>query len=180
VDTRADAVTPRAAAIRFFVLLGVYLVGGVLLLDAQWFVEWFVGPWTRFNASASAALATALGVESTAYGTIVRCGSQTLNILAGCNGAHALLILVASILAFPASWSRRWIGVALGIPLLLGFNLVRLVNLIVVATHWPERLELFHVYIWQTLIILIAFGLFVLWGNFLAQAPAGGGTSDPA
>ena len=163
----------RSAAVWFLGLLAVYLIIGVFLLDVPFVRDRLVDPWTRFNAAASAELASLIGVETTATGTRVRSGPARLNILEGCNGAHALVILLATTLAYPAPWARRLVGALTGTLVLLGFNLVRLVNLIVVARYFPARLELFHVHIWQTLIVLIALAFFVVWGSFFAERRTG-------
>ena len=54
-----------------------------------------------------------------------------------------------------------------------GLNGIRLVNLILIARFYPEQLELFHLYIWQTLIIVIAFALFLFWSRFAAGVQSG-------
>ena len=141
-----------AAPFRFVVLFAVYVLAGVALMAVPRIDANLVDPWTRLNAGASAKLTDLLGFETTVTGTTVRSGTATVEVLDGCNGAHALLILLSSILAYPAPWRRRVTGALLGILAILGFNLVRLVNLILVARFWPDRLELFHIYIWQTLI----------------------------
>ena len=163
----------RSAMIWFLVLLGVYLIAGVVLLEVDLFHDRIVDPWTRFNATASATLVNWVGIETNSVGTRVQFGSTALNIADGCNGAHALLILLSSVFAFPAPWGRRLLGALLGTLTVLGFNLIRLVNLIVVAHYFPARLELFHIYIWQTLIILIALAYFLLWGTFFAESRNG-------
>ena len=63
---------------------------------------------------------------------------------------------------------------------LLGCNIIRLINLIVVAKYWPNRLELFHIYIWQTLIVLIAFALFIVWGTYFAARRTDGAAAISA
>jgi exosortase/archaeosortase family protein len=101
-------------------------------------------------------------------GVSVGVAGARLVVLPGCNGMEAVLIVVASILAFPASWSRRLVGILLAAALIFGFNIVRLATLIAVARYLPARLELFHVYIWQPLIVLIAFCLFLAWASYSA------------
>jgi Transmembrane exosortase (Exosortase_EpsH). len=151
------------------VLFMAYLAVGNLLFFVPLVDQEIIQPWTRVNAKASAAIASGLGVETRAAGTVVSSGQAGLNIMQGCNGAHALLLLLSSILAFPAPWSRRLIGIVTGTVVLLGINVVRIVNLIVVARYFPDKLELFHLAIWQTLIVFIAVALFLVWGAFVAS-----------
>lgn len=156
-------------AMRFAALFVVYLAAGNVLFFIPAVDADVIQPWTRVNATASAAVASAFGVESQALGTEVSSGPARLNVLQGCNGLHALLVLLSATLAFPASWSRRLIGIVAGTIVLLGFNVLRVVNLIVVARYFPDKLELFHVAIWQTLIVLIALMLFLAWGMLIAS-----------
>jgi len=165
--------TARSVAFWFLGLLALYLVAGVILIDLPFVRDGFVDPWTRFNASASASLASLIGVDSSATGTLIRSGTARLNVRDGCNGVHALLILLSAVFAFPATWQRRLIGAVAGMLAVLLCNLIRLVNLIIVARYFPTRLELFHIFIWQTLIILLAFAVFVVWGSFFAESRAG-------
>jgi exosortase H (IPTLxxWG-CTERM-specific) len=165
----ASPLNPPRQATWFAALFVVYLAAGNVLFFVPAVDRALVQPWTRFNAAASAAIASVFGVESDAVGTEVSSGPARLNVMQGCNGLHALLILLSSILAFPAPWSRRLIGVVAGSVALLGINVLRVVNLIVVARYVPDRLELFHIAIWQTLIVLIALALFLGWGVFIAS-----------
>ena len=133
----------RNRALWFLVCVIAYMACGVFLLDIEAVRDRFIAPWTRTNAELSASLATAIGVETTAVGTLVRSGSASLNIKDGCNGVHALLILISSVLAFPVAWRHRLLGVVIGALTVLGANLFRLLNLIVVARYFPEQLEFF-------------------------------------
>jgi exosortase H (IPTLxxWG-CTERM-specific) len=154
----------------FLFLFVIYLVGGSLLLSAPWVKASLVEPWTRLNATGAAALARSIGIDALAEGTQVSYGPGSLSILVGCNGAEAALILVSALLAFPAAWPRRLLGVLAGTIAILGANVVRLTNLIAVAKLFPSWLDVFHVYIWQALIVLIAFALFLVWETFVARA----------
>ena len=57
---------------------------------------------------------------------------------------------------------------ALGAIAVFGLNIIRLVNLVLVAVRWPDWLDFFHIYVWQTLMVILAFGVFLLWGTWLA------------
>jgi exosortase H (IPTLxxWG-CTERM-specific) len=160
---------------RFVILFCVYLLAGNLLLLLPPVRTGFVDPWTAANASWAVGAARFLGLPCQASGIMISAGEGRLAIKPGCNGVHALMLCLSAILVYPASWRRRLLGVALAAVGVFGLNLVRLVNLFFVADRFPSRLEFFHVYVWQTLIALLAFGIFLAWGSFLAGAP--GGTS---
>jgi exosortase H (IPTLxxWG-CTERM-specific) len=160
------------------VLFLIYLAVGNVSFFVPFVDSRVIQPWTRVNARASAAISSALGVETRAVGTVVHSGSSGVNVMQGCNGAHAVVILLSSILAFPATWGRRLIGVVAGTVAILGFNVLRIVSLIVVARYYPDKLELFHIAIWQTLIVLIAVALFLGWGVFVASRRTSGIGAD--
>ena len=151
---------------RFFIFFFVYLGIGAFVLQVDSFKRGFVDPWTRLNASAAAVVTGSPGIEVDSTGISVGNGGSRLTVLPGCNGMEAVLIVVASILAFPSSWNRRLVGILFAGALIFGFNIVRLATLIAVARYLPARLELFHVYIWQPLIVLMAFCLFLVWANY--------------
>src|SRR6201995_885460 len=103
--------------IRFFVvflLLLAVLFGLELTPPVQ---DWFVVPWTNTLARISAGLVTLFDSDVTATGKVLRSTSNGFAgwIGAGCNGVEATLVLLAAMLAFPASWSRKILGLVAGI-----------------------------------------------------------------
>lgn len=157
--------TPRWFAIRFVILL---LLGNVLMVVPA-FDAAVLTPWTELNAKGSARLASLIGLRAAADGTILRAEAAGIDVRQGCNGFHALLIFACAVLACPVSLPRRLLGLLLGTVVILGCNLVRLVNLLAVAKYAPGHLELFHVYIWQTLIVILALATFIGWGTLIAR-----------
>jgi exosortase H (IPTLxxWG-CTERM-specific) len=161
--------SPQAIPIRFVLLLGLYLLIGNFALAVPLVDHGLIEPWTKANTAAAGGLAGLIGMEPEVNGTILTSSDAVLNVKKGCNGVEAVIILAAAVLAFPASWARRVPGLLGGAIVIFGFNLVRVVNLLWVAVHFPARLELFHIFIWQTLMVLISFGVFLLWGTFGAN-----------
>jgi exosortase H (IPTLxxWG-CTERM-specific) len=155
--------------LRFVILFVVFILIGNFSLEIPFVDGRLIEPWTVANASAAAGLTRLFGMDAGADGMTLTSGTATLSVKKGCNGVEAVIILASAVLAFPAPWGRRVLGLLLGAVAVFGFNILRLVNLLVVAVHFPDQLELFHVYIWQTLIVLIAFGIFILWGVVLAR-----------
>jgi exosortase H (IPTLxxWG-CTERM-specific) len=160
---------PPGIPLRFIILFVLFILAGNFSLAIPFVDARLIEPWTQANASAAAGLTRLFGMDTDATGMLLTAGAARLSVKKGCNGVEAVIILASAILAFPAPWSRRLLGLLLGAAAVFGFNILRLVNLLVVAVHFPERLELFHIFIWQTLIILIAFGLFILWGTRFAR-----------
>jgi exosortase/archaeosortase family protein len=158
---------------RFVVFFFIYLAVGSVLIGFWPVKDYLVQPWTRVNVILSAALSQMIGIDVVSAGTNLRVPGMTLNVLDGCNGVFALLIFSSAVLAFPAKLSYRALGVSLGALLILGANLIRLVNLVYVARYYPDSLEFFHVFVWQTLIIVIAFLMFLGWSLTLGGKAQG-------
>ena len=174
VAERASSGEPRRprSASRFLALFVLYLLAGNVLMNLGAVDRWVVGPWTTLNTVWATRLSSILGFPASSAHNVMTIDTVNLDVKQGCNGFHALLIFACGVLAFPASWFRRLVGVLVGGVVVLGFNLIRLVNLLLVARYYPQSLELFHVYVWQTLIIVLAFGTFIGWGILIAPKQA--------
>ena len=88
----------------------------------------------------------------------------TVFVASGCNGLEAIFLMVAGIVAFPASWSRRWRGMAKYVGLLFLLNMVRVVFLVHVAHRYRDYLNVAHYQVAQG--ILIVFVLF-FWVQYI-------------
>jgi len=97
-----------------------------------------------------------------------------VTIYNGCNGLEAILVFVAGVLAFPASWRARLLGVVLGVVAVQLLNIVRVVSLYYVGVWRPEWFTTAHVLVWQTIVILFAVVLWLFWVQRHALAPARG------
>jgi len=158
---------------RFVIFFFLYLAVGSVLIGFWPVKDYLVQPWTRFNVILSAAFSQFIGIDVVSAGTNLQVPGMSLNVLDGCNGVFALLIFACAVLAFPSRPIHKALGVLMGVLLILGANLIRLVNLVYVARYYPDSLEFFHVFIWQTLIIVIAFLLFLGWSLTLGGKTQG-------
>ena len=114
------------------------------VVPSVWLLH-FTMPAVAFQSAASSILAP--GVE--------------VKIMSGCDGAEAGLLLASAMLVFPMPWRRRWLGATYGLLLVFTLNLVRIVTLVHLAVQKPAWLEVAHLLVWQSLIVL-AVGTFVL------------------
>jgi exosortase/archaeosortase family protein len=154
---------------RFVLIFGGYLVVGNLVLLLPQAKAWLIMPWTAMNARAAAFLASLGGTEFTASGSLLSLGMGFIVVKPGCNGVHALLLCLSAIMAYPTTWSARAMGGALATVLVFVMNLFRLVTLLWVGKDFPAQMEIVHLYVWQPLIATMAFGIFFLWGKYLAS-----------
>ena len=159
--------------IRFFtlfLLLLAVLFGLELTPPVQ---DWFVVPWTNTLARVSAGLVTLFDPDVVSTGKVLRSTSNNfaVSIEAGCNGVEATLVLLAAMLAFPASWSRKAIGLAAGIAAVQGLNVIRVISLFYLGQWNREVFEWAHLYVWQALIMLDVLIVWLLWVRTLPREP---------
>ena len=124
-----------------------------------------VVPWTEVVARLSAALVTPFDSHVLAYGRVLRSTADgfAVSIEAGCNGVEACLLLVAAMLAFPAPWMRKALGIAGGVLAVQLLNLVRVVSLFYLGQWNRSAFEWAHLYVWQTLIMVDVLVVWLLW-----------------
>ena len=95
-----------------------------------------------------------------------------ISIERGCNGVEAVIILVSAMLAFPAPWKSRLIGIALGFVAIQALNLVRIISLFYLGQWNQTWFQWFHLYLWQALIVLDALVAFLIWLRYLPREAA--------
>ena len=103
-----------------------------------------------------------------------------IKIVAGCNGVEAVLILISAVLAFPAPWKHKFVGIGLGFLAIQALNLVRIISLYYLQRWNYVWFEWFHLYLWQALIILDALVFWLIWLRWLPRDPAPAAPATPA
>ena len=153
----------------FFLLL---LGGGFTLISVPWVNDHVIEPFTAGIAKVSGFTLDLIGQNVTMQGTIIRNSRFAVNIRNGCNGVEAMLIFLAAVLAFPASWRSRGLGLVLGILAIQVVNLIRVVALFLTGIYFPRLFDASHTVVWQTVVILAGVVLWIFWANRFAVPPA--------
>ena len=146
------------------------LVGAYLLIAWQPVNDNVIVPFTEGVAAMSGALLKTIGEDVVVRGTVIRSSRFAVNINNGCNGVEAMLILLASIVAFPASLKARAAGLFLGALAVQVLNAIRIITLYLLGAYQPRLFDLFHTAVWQVVIILAAIGFFLAWSARVAPA----------
>ena len=111
-----------------------------------------------------------LGTSTRVDGTIIRSDSFAVNIVAECTAVGPLILFIGAVAAYPAHLRAKSLGVVLGLVVLTVVNLVRIVSLFWIGSAYPEYLNLAHLLVWQSAIILIAIVLWLIWVEKVADA----------
>ena len=177
-----------AALILIFLLIySKWLTGKAPLADLE-----------RITAHITASVLNFFGGPVKVDGTLVHSNKFSFEIIEACTGVIPMMIYVAAVLAYPSTikinkigifhniiflrplnallamvflldW-RKWLGIVLGLLVIYAVNIVRMVTLFLIGTHFHSFFNVAHYLIWQALMILVAIALWLLWTMRLAHA----------
>ena len=116
-----------------------------------------------FTATSVAAFMSLFTSAMTTHGDLVTYDGFSVSIIIECVGILEMLIYSACVLAFPAPWRARAIGVPAGCLAIYGFNVLRIATLLVVGRHWHAAFDFFHLYFWQATLIAMIVGVLYGW-----------------
>ncbi len=149
----------------------------LLLLTALLSITLFSGNWggwiwiTSTTARIAGAGARAIGVDAVVEGNLILLSSRTLAVDPQCTAFTLAAVYMALVLAYPVSWTKRLLALAIGLPLLQIVNLARLV----VVAYASEALAgksfyIVHDYVFE---FGMAFVVFIMWAVWLASVRRG-------
>lgn len=128
-------------------------------------------PWTSLLASLSAWTVGLFDPNVIASGKVLQHAGSGLgvSIEAGCNGIEAAIILIAAVLAYPASWSLRTAGIVLGFVAIQLVNVGRVISLFYLADWNQAVFEFAHLYLWQIFIMVDVLIVWLVWIRQVAK-----------
>lgn len=133
--------------------------------------EHVIVPFTAWLASVSAALITPFDDTVVAYGKVLQFTDTgfAVSIEAGCNGVEATIVLIAAVVAFPATWRQRLAAITLGFLAVQAMNILRIISLFYLGDWDLDIFSWVHLYLWPTLIMLDVLVVFILYLRYLSQ-----------
>ncbi|MEP7061942.1 MAG: exosortase H [Betaproteobacteria bacterium] len=167
--------------LRFFVLFLLLQATLFGLELTPWAQVWFVEPWTVALAHISTNLVTLFDHDVVATGRVIRSTSNgfAVSIEAGCNGVEATIVLLAAMLAYPAPWKNKLMGLLAGTLAVQGLNIVRVISLFYLGQWNRNWFEWAHLYVWQALIMLDVLIVWLVWVRMLPRDAGRGGDPPP-
>jgi len=159
---------PVARFVTLFVvtLLGLFTVE--MLVPVQ---EHVIIPFTAMLARLSAALILPFDTSVIAYGKVLQFKDSgfAVSIEAGCNGVEATIVLIAAVIAFPASWKARISAISLGFLAIQVMNLARIISLFYLGDWNMQFFTWIHLYLWPALIMLDVLIVFIVYLRYLSN-----------
>lgn len=165
----AAARRPWRREIVFLVVFLALLAGSFTLVAWTPVNDHVIEPFTAGVARVSGATLTLLGQDVVMRGTVIESPGFAVNIRNGCNGVETMLIFLSAVLAFPAPWKARAIGLVFGIVAIQAVNLLRVVALFYTGAYFPAWFDTSHTVVWQSLVILAGVLLWILWADRVAR-----------
>lgn len=149
---------------RFIIIFAVFfLLGyGVLLTPPGRVADgWF----SRTLVGASHLVILGCGGHAFASGPVLQSASGQFGVEMqdGCNGVNVTILLWSAMLAFPATWKMKALGLGAGTLLILAVNTVRFISLFYLGQYSMAWFEFAHKYLWESLLMLDTMIVFGVW-----------------
>jgi exosortase/archaeosortase family protein len=125
------------------------------------------------------ALASYLELVANSSATLLRwCGEQVsvdgstvlgrfpYVVVLDCAALDAQALFAAAVLAFPAAWRHKAIGLAAGLAAIFGLNVARLALLYFAGAHSLRLFQVLHEEVLVVFVILLVCGWFALWASW--------------
>lgn len=184
LNRRAVTPLPKTASMvrpaRFLALFALCVVGtfGFLLTP---FARPAVARFSTGLVSVSRTLIGVAGGRATAAGTVLSSPANgfAVEMKDGCNGIDVMVLLWSAVLAFPATWAMKAVGLLIGSAAIQGVNFLRFISLFYLGQYNTALFEFAHLYLWETLIMVDALVVFWLWAAMVFRSmPPPGRTAD--
>ena len=130
-------------------------------------------PLNHYTATALGFFLRAFGLQPTVQGDLVVAagGGFGVEIVDECTAIFMFVLFASFVLAYPASVRKKAVGLVFGLPFLFAANTVRLATVFLAGLWWPAGFEYVHVYLWQTLILILVFVACLAWLHFVVLVP---------
>jgi exosortase H (IPTLxxWG-CTERM-specific) len=153
-----------------FVLIFVTVLIALFTLEMLTPVqENVIVPFTSMLAQVSVAIISPFDSTVASHGKILffRDSGFSVSIEAGCNGVEAMIVLLAAVVAYPASWRARLVAIVLGFLAVQAMNIVRIISLFYIGEWNHEIFMWVHLYLWPVLIMLDVLIVFIVYIRYL-------------
>ena len=163
----AGVIGPRT--VRSWLILGASL-GLALALYYGFLGSSWVDVIAEWTATWTSKAINLFGGSTTVSGTLLISDNFVANVVAECTAIGPIILYIGAVVAYPASKRAKLAGVAAGVVVLTAVNLVRIISLFWIGEAYPEYLDVVHLLVWQSVIILLAIIMWLLWTGRLSGA----------
>jgi exosortase/archaeosortase family protein len=105
----------------------------------------------------------------TVRGTLISGSLFTVEIARGCDAYRICALLAAAMLAFPASWRDKLVGLLLGLVWLNALNFVRICGLYFIGGLYYSEFQRAHVIYFPIFLIAMTVGAWIVWVRWVTR-----------
>lgn len=127
------------------------------------FKENILSAWNELNTYVASFVLNIFGADTVAKGVNLIGPTASIQVFEGCDGIEPTMLLVAGIVAFPATTRHKLRGLLFGSLFILGVNFLRIISLYIVQNKWPAGFDFMHLDFWQVFFILLALVTWAYW-----------------
>lgn len=171
-DSLHRAQPGRDISIKRFALIYLLLMGAFFFMIGFTPFQKIIdinGGYTKGIVLVTSKVLDTLSIPSTYHGSIIKLPAITLDVKFGCNGLEAVMIYAVAVIAFPATWKRKLIGIFGGFIIIQVLNILRIAGLAYSGVHFHELFEVMHIYVAQGIMIAVALGIFLLYLHYVGK-----------
>jgi exosortase family protein XrtM len=161
--------TPRAFALIFLVCFA--LLSGAFEASRGSAFECFVVEDLILAPTTAAINIMSRNEHAQLQGRIISSPGANLHVTRGCEGIEMFLLLVAGIVAFPATWKQRVKGLLLGSILAYVLSVTRLMALHYILRYSPNAWEALHGLVMPLGPIILMTLFFMRWSASASRTP---------
>lgn len=169
----------RGTILWFCIVFGVLILVFSLVLQTEFAQTRFINPHLAQVALISGKVMNLLGAGCTVSGTIIASPRFSVEIIQGCESIYPTTLLWAALLAYPAGWKARLIGIVGGAVILFILNIIRIMTMFAIGSFAPSLFDIVHLYAWQAMFIILTLAVWLYWAAKIAPL-FGGRKENPA
>lgn len=104
-------------------------------------------------------------------GTNLASDAFRVDVAPACSGAVPSMIYLSAVFAYPAPLRTKLVGAGIGLAIIQGVNLIRVIALFLVGLYVPALFHDIHVYVAQGLVVAVAVATWLFWAGRFVHAP---------
>ena len=117
----------------------------------------------EFTTTITGGLASIFSSDVNYYSKYITYKGFSVEIIDECTGLLEIVIYLSVVLAFSTTIKKKLIGIAIGIPAIFIFNIIRIFILLFIGANSRPLFDFMHLYFWQATLILMIGSLWIGW-----------------
>jgi len=116
-----------------------------------------------FTTTLTGGFASIFSGEVHYYSKFITYKGFSVEIIDECTGLLEIVIYLSAVLAFSTTIKKKLLGIAIGVPAILIFNIIRIFVLLIVGAHSKSVFDFMHLYFWQATLIIMIGSIWIGW-----------------